>query len=199
MKPIAQLVILICFLLSGSQIALANWQPFSLVNGNIIIDVEIEGQSVKAVLDSGATHHIISNELVENYGREFKESKTIREVGIYGEREIQSLGRIKALFHKTDKYRSRLMCQLSPQAPTFGHAIQLDCREISQKWNYWCRIQARSTVCWLFTAPRGSQGDRSVPRPVENSLFNEISVSLRQANNPVAGGALVSGNMPVPV
>ena len=82
MKPIAQLVILICFLLSGGQIA--------LVNGNIIIDVEIEGQTVKAVLDSGATHHMISNEFVENYGRQFKESKSIREIGIYGEREIQN-------------------------------------------------------------------------------------------------------------
>ena len=89
MKPLAQLVTLICFLLLGGQIALANWQAFSLVNGNIIIDVEIEGQSVKAVLDSGATHHIISNEFVENYGQEFKESKTVREVGIYGERELQ--------------------------------------------------------------------------------------------------------------
>ena len=44
-----------------------------------------------------------------------------------------SLGRIKALFHETDKYRSSLLRQLSPRAPTLGHAFQLDCREITQK------------------------------------------------------------------
>jgi len=89
LKTLTQLMILICLLLSGGQIALANWQPFTLVNGNIIIDVEIEGQSVKAVLDSGATHHMISSKFIENYGQGFKDSTSVKEIGISGERELQ--------------------------------------------------------------------------------------------------------------
>jgi len=46
-----------------------------------------------------------------------------------------SLGRIKALFDETDKYRSSFLRQLSPRAPTLGHAFQLDFREILQKWS----------------------------------------------------------------
>jgi hypothetical protein len=32
------------------------------------------------------------------------------------------------------------------------HAFQLDFREISQKWSYWCWIQARSTIEARFSA-----------------------------------------------
>ena len=47
-----------------------------------------------------------------------------------------------------------------------------------------------------ITAPRVTE---AAPRPVGNSPFSEISVSPHQTNNPLAGGALDSGNMPVPV
>ena len=49
---------------------------------------------------------------------------------------------------------------------------------------------------WPVTALRATE---AAPRPAGNSQFSEVSVSHLQANNPVAGGALDSGNRPVAV
>jgi len=56
--------------------------------------------------------------------------------------ESQGLGRINALFHETDKYRSSLLSQLSPRAPT----------PIKQKYN----LMNLLTIYFLFAARQRS-------------------------------------------
>ncbi|MCF6262472.1 MAG: hypothetical protein L3J24_02645 [Xanthomonadales bacterium] len=51
---------LVLFLMS--QPAQAGWQPFTLTNGHLLIDVEIDGHLAQAMLDSGAALNLISPE-----------------------------------------------------------------------------------------------------------------------------------------
>ena len=100
-----------------------------------------------------------------------------------------SLGRIKALFHETDKYRSSLLRQLFTLSSLI--AVKSHKNRVTG-----AGFKPVAPLIWPIAAPRATV---TVLRPVRNSPFSEISVSLHQTNNPVTGGALVSGNMPVPV
>ncbi|TKB46390.1 aspartyl protease family protein [Thalassotalea mangrovi] len=54
----------------------AKWVPFELNNGLIMIDVTIEGEPAKALLDSGADLNAISQTFIEAHGQHLKKSRT---------------------------------------------------------------------------------------------------------------------------
>ena len=72
-----------------NQSAQAQWQPFTLRNGNIVIDVEIDGHQATAILDSGASSHMISGAFVRKYGQDFKQLRRVDVKGVYGKKKLQ--------------------------------------------------------------------------------------------------------------
>ncbi len=86
-----QFLILVLIILSAipGQSAQAGWQPFALTNGFIVIDVEINGQAARAILDSGASFNMIRSDFVEKHGQAFKLSNKINAQGIYGKKRLQ--------------------------------------------------------------------------------------------------------------
>ena len=72
-----------------NQSVQAQWQPFTLSNGNIVINVEIDGHEASAILDSGASGHMISSAFVKKYGQDFTKLRKVEMKGVYGKRKIQ--------------------------------------------------------------------------------------------------------------
>ncbi len=54
-------------------------------------------------------------------------------------------------------------------------------------------FRSAAPLIWPIAAPKATE---AAPRPVGNNLLSEMPLSLRQTNNPVAGGARDSGNVP---
>ena len=72
-----------------NQSALAQWQPFTLRDGYIVIDVEIDGHEASAILDSGASSNMISSAFVRKYGQDFTKSGKVDTKGFYGKKKQQ--------------------------------------------------------------------------------------------------------------
>lgn len=66
----------------------ADWEPFTLEHGNIVIEVEVAGRPARAILDSGASVNMIRGEIVEEHGREFKTSGQVEMQGVYGKQKV---------------------------------------------------------------------------------------------------------------
>ncbi|MBE9548813.1 MAG: aspartyl protease family protein [Proteobacteria bacterium] len=86
----------VCLLLLSliSQAAQAGWQPFTIVNGNLLIDIEIAGQPATAMLDSGSSLNLISSEFISRHGLDFKKSQKLKVRGVFGEQTIQTYNNI---------------------------------------------------------------------------------------------------------
>ncbi|TLU65348.1 hypothetical protein FE810_08665 [Thalassotalea litorea] len=52
--------------------AQAQWQPFELVNGKVVIDIHLNGIPAKAIIDSGQNFHAISTDFSERYPENLK-------------------------------------------------------------------------------------------------------------------------------
>lgn len=84
----------ILFLTLISQAAQAGWQPFTVVNGNLLIDIEIAGQPATAMLDSGSSLNLISSEFIARHELGFKKSQKLKVRGVFGEQTIQTYSNI---------------------------------------------------------------------------------------------------------
>lgn len=85
-----------------TQAAQADWQPFTLENGHIIIDVEISGQAGRAMLDRGTSINVIRRDLVEKFGHDFKKFGMTEVNGVDGTRREQVYGGIPVTLLDTD-------------------------------------------------------------------------------------------------
>ena len=77
------------FLLFASVNSYADWIPFKFKNNHITIDVEIDGQQVKAILDSGANINMIDRAFVEKHGQDFRKTDKVRIKGVNGSSYVQ--------------------------------------------------------------------------------------------------------------
>ena len=68
-----------------SVAAQAAWQPFTLQNGFIVIDVEIDGHPARAILDSGASTNMINKRFIAEHGKDYIQSGKVRMQGVFGE------------------------------------------------------------------------------------------------------------------
>ncbi|MBL4941742.1 MAG: retropepsin-like domain-containing protein [Colwellia sp.] len=68
---------------------LADWIPFKFSNNQITIGVEINGQPVQAILDSGSNINMISSSFVSQHGQNFKKTRKIRVQGVNGSSYVQ--------------------------------------------------------------------------------------------------------------
>ena len=96
--PTLVLVTLLVFIPTTSN---ADWLPFSIEKGKIIIDVEISGQPAKAMLDSGAMGNLISSHFVEEYGQDFHKSGRAKSIGVNATRTIQLYNNIPVSLYGT--------------------------------------------------------------------------------------------------
>lgn len=64
------------------------WQRFTLDDGFIVIEVEIDGHPAKAILDSGAAMNLISKRFIKKYGEDYIQSGRVRMRGVFGEDEV---------------------------------------------------------------------------------------------------------------
>ena len=62
--------------------AKADWLPFRLDHGHIIIDVEIAGEQAEAMLDSGAQANMISSRFIARYDLKLDKSGKMRAQGV---------------------------------------------------------------------------------------------------------------------
>ena len=85
---IHMIVPMMCLAICNQSVQ-AQWQPFTLRNGNIVIDVEIDGHEASAILDSGASSHMISSAFVKKYGQDFTKLGKVDMKGVYGKRKLQ--------------------------------------------------------------------------------------------------------------
>ena len=93
MKLIKSLVFALVSLCATSAYA-NGWIPFYLENNHITIDVEFNGQPSKAILDSGAEIHMVSNHYIEKYGEGITEGKQILIKGANGTSRTDTYNRI---------------------------------------------------------------------------------------------------------
>jgi len=77
------------FFFFASTFLYANWIPFKFHNNHITIDVEINGQKVRATLDSGANINMINRKFVEEHGNNFRKTDKIRIKGVNGSTYVQ--------------------------------------------------------------------------------------------------------------
>jgi len=87
------IALVLCLALSN-QLVWAEWEPFTLRNGHIVIDVEIAGHAAKAILDSGASANMIRSDFVEEYGQDFTKSGKSEMRGVYGKKKLQMYSNI---------------------------------------------------------------------------------------------------------
>ncbi|MEE4216496.1 MAG: retropepsin-like aspartic protease [Xanthomonadales bacterium] len=60
----------------------ADWLPFRLERGHIMVDVQVAGVPAEAMLDSGAMANMISNRFIEKHELEFARSGKVRAKGV---------------------------------------------------------------------------------------------------------------------
>lgn len=77
------------FLLFTSINSYADWIPFEFKNNQITIDVEIDGQPVQAILDSGANINMVNRAFVEKHGQKFRKMDKVRIKGVNGSSHVQ--------------------------------------------------------------------------------------------------------------
>ncbi len=84
MKPgiLTGFLSIVALSLSLTATAFAEWVPFSIENGHIIIDVRIDDQPAKAMLDSGAMSNMISSRFAEKHGQSFHTAGKARTQGV---------------------------------------------------------------------------------------------------------------------
>lgn len=138
------IVLLLC-LVMFSQTVQAQWQSFTLSNGNIVIDIEIDGHAARAILDSGASSHMISSTFVKKYGQDFTKLERIKVKGVYGKKKLQLYSNIPVNLFGTDVQLDKVLEGLGNGADLLlggaffqGAIIQIDypnsrLRRLSQK------------------------------------------------------------------
>lgn len=93
MNPIQKLILSIFVLAAAlfpavSVAAEDGWQAFTLNDGFIVIDIEIDGHPAKAILDSGASMNIISKRFIKKHGADYIQSSRVKMLGVFGEQEV---------------------------------------------------------------------------------------------------------------
>lgn len=94
------LIILLFFsftTLSAPQMDKDGWMPFTLQNGHITIDIEINGKAEKAMIDSGATVNGISRKYVDEHKAELNFGERIIVKGLVGEEELSMVNRLPVM------------------------------------------------------------------------------------------------------
>lgn len=75
------------FVSANLSAAVSGWQEFELINGRILIDVEIAGVPAKALLDSGATGMSISTAFLTKQNIPYEKGRLYYTVGAHGRRQ----------------------------------------------------------------------------------------------------------------
>jgi predicted aspartyl protease len=82
------------FLTLTSSSLHAEWIPFRIEQGSIIIDIELAGQPATVMLDSGATINMIDQEFVDKYGQDFSKLQKVETEGVNETTELWLYGGI---------------------------------------------------------------------------------------------------------
>lgn len=77
-----------CSVLSEPKIDKEGWLPFVLNNGAVFIEVEVSGETVMALIDSGAEFNGINKAYVESHKDKLNYGGRIRVQGVFGEEEV---------------------------------------------------------------------------------------------------------------
>lgn len=102
-KRIISVLLLASFFLPVVSFAAEEgWQTFKLINGFIVIDVEIDGRPAKAVLDSGASMNLINTDFIKDHGEDFIQSGRVRMQGVFGEETVDVYTKIPLKLFGTD-------------------------------------------------------------------------------------------------
>jgi len=117
MKPIKLLIILS---LLFSQHALAKWIPFTLKNNHIIIKMKVNGQSVDAILDSGAEMNMIDANFIKKHGKGIKKIGTITVIGINSKARKNLYGHVPVNLFNTEFMLNRVV-----EGNLFGSSLLL--------------------------------------------------------------------------
>lgn len=87
-KLFAFLLFISCSVTAAPQLDKDGWLPFVLTNGAVFIDIEIAGETVKAVIDSGAEFNGINKSYVEGRKDKLNYGGRIIVQGVFGEEEV---------------------------------------------------------------------------------------------------------------
>lgn len=95
-----KLLFLLCFFSLSSFAATQpdkdGWMPFVLHNGAVFIDVEVDGQHSKAMIDSGAEFIGISKSYVEQHKKDLHFGSRITVQGVFGDEDVFMLNSFSA-------------------------------------------------------------------------------------------------------
>ena len=95
MRKVLILIFLFSFsALSAPQIDKDGWMPFTLENGHIMIDIEIDGKAAKAMIDSGATVNGVSKKYVDENKDNLHFGERIIIEGVVGDEELSMVNRL---------------------------------------------------------------------------------------------------------
>jgi len=84
----------IFFLLLVTPFSYADWIPFELENNLIVIDIQVNDQKGKAVLDTGAEMNMISSYTVDKHGKNFTKAGQVNLIGVNGREKADVYNRI---------------------------------------------------------------------------------------------------------
>jgi len=103
-----------------SNSVFAEWIPFDLKNGHIIIDIEFNGVESTAMLDTGAEINAVSILYVDKYNEGIEKGRKIRVKGVNGVMQRQTYRNIPVNIFGADVELDNLV-----EAGLGGHAILL--------------------------------------------------------------------------
>ena len=93
---IKNIILLFVLLLSGNLYAGASdWQEMKIVNGHMLIDVEIGGIPAKAMLDTGAETVALNVDFLDENNILYKNGKQLTLQGIFGEKKTHFVKNVK--------------------------------------------------------------------------------------------------------